>query len=91
MALEDWEHDSCGAEAIDAERFKNALFEMCDLWTDTTDPQEYVDFLDWLFGAMCEAMRQFPKLDGASAPELALPKASAKACCGCEARKKSLG
>ncbi len=66
MALEDWEHDSGGGGGdggtIDAERFKNALFEMCDLWTDTTDPQEYVDFLEWLFEAMCEAMRRFPKL-----------------------------
>jgi Ca2+-binding EF-hand superfamily protein len=62
MALEDWEHDCGAAATIDAERFRNALFEMCDLWTDTTDPQEYVDFLEWLFEAMSEAMRRFPKL-----------------------------
>ena len=62
MALSDWEHDSGGLDTIDHERFQAALFELADLWCETTDPQEYVDFLDWLFGSMVKAMARFPKL-----------------------------
>ena len=58
LALEDWENDAKGGEKIDAETFELAIFELADIWTDTTDPQEYVDFLDWLFSEMVVAMSQ---------------------------------
>ena len=62
LALEDWEHDAAGGKRIEAGRFEIAMFELADLWTDTTDPQEYVDFLDWLFAQMVTAMSKFPNL-----------------------------
>ena len=58
LALEDWENDAKGGEKIDAETFELAIFELADIWTDTTDPQEYVDFLDWLFSEMVVAISQ---------------------------------
>jgi hypothetical protein len=55
MALEDWEADSHGAGHIDRDAFVGALFELADLWTETTDVQEYISFLDFLFANMFEA------------------------------------
>ena len=63
MALEDWEADSNGFGHVDLEMFENALFELVDLWTDTTDVQEYLDFLDFLFSSMSIAMKKFPYLN----------------------------
>ena len=62
LALEDWEHDARGADSINAEQFELAMFELADLWTETTDVQEYVDLLDWLFSQMVTAMTKFPNL-----------------------------
>ena len=62
MAIEDFESDSAGTDSVDAERFRNSLFELVDMWTETTDPQEYVDFLEFLFSSMATAMKSFPHL-----------------------------
>ena len=62
MALEDWEEDSGGTGTVDSERFKKALFELADMWTETTDVQEYIDFLEFLFSSMSNAMKTFPHL-----------------------------
>ena len=62
MALEDWEEDTQGTGSVNIERFKSALFELVDMWTETTDPQEYLDFLEYLFGSMCKAMEKFPTM-----------------------------
>jgi len=44
-AREDWAVDSCGQEQMTREMFMDALFELCDLWTDGISAQEYHDFL----------------------------------------------
>ena len=62
MALEDWAEDSAGLNNVNSSRFKTALFELADMWTETTDPQEYLDFLEYLFSSMCKAMQTFPHL-----------------------------
>ena len=42
----------CGQ--VDAEEFQKSIFELTDLWTETVNLQEYLDFLDWLFPKMLE-------------------------------------
>ena len=44
-AENDWEEDCRGNETMDEALFKQAIFELVDLWTDTLDAVEYVDFL----------------------------------------------
>ena len=41
----DWEGDSEGHEVMDAELFKKAIFQLADLWTNSLEPDEYVNFL----------------------------------------------
>ena len=48
-AEEDWKKDAEGKKHMNKERFFWSWFELADLWTDTTAPKAYVDFL---FGAM---------------------------------------
>ena len=74
LALEDWENDAKGGEKIDAETFELTIFELADIWTDTTDPQEYVDFLDWLFSEMVVAMSQLPDITETQASALRFQK-----------------
>ena len=42
---EDWVRDSEGKEGLDRERFYMCWFELADLWTESIDPEEYVEFL----------------------------------------------
>ena len=44
-AGEDWKRDSGGKTGIDRDRFLWAWFELADLWTDTMEAHEYVEFL----------------------------------------------
>lgn len=49
-AEEDWEMDRQGRSALDRTLFCDALFQLADMWTHTTEPAEYVDFLWRLLG-----------------------------------------
>ena len=40
------------AEQVDVGEFHKSIFELTDLWTETVNLQEYLDFLDWLFPQM---------------------------------------
>ena len=42
---EDWVRDSEGKPGLDRERFYMCWFELADLWTESIDPDEYVEFL----------------------------------------------
>ena len=44
-ADEDWIKDSDGKRYMNKERFYWCWFELADLWTDSLEPQAYVDFL----------------------------------------------
>ena len=48
----DWEEDSGGAEFMDDESFKRAIFQLADLWTNSLEPHEYVTFLSDLLAKM---------------------------------------
>ena len=54
-AEDDWLEDSRGEQFIDQSMYKNAIFQLCDLWTDTLDPDEYVHFLETLLVQMKRA------------------------------------
>ena len=43
--LEDWERDSEGGDRLDQERFQWSWFELADLWTESMEADEYVEFL----------------------------------------------
>ncbi|KAG9398122.1 hypothetical protein AC1031_014923 [Aphanomyces cochlioides] len=43
---EEWEHDRKGNDAMSYVLFFDSLFQLADLWVDSLDPNEYVDFLD---------------------------------------------
>lgn len=42
----DWETDSGGTGVIDRARFYDAIFQLADAWTVSTEPAEYADFLE---------------------------------------------
>ena len=41
LVEEDWSLDSGGEPSMPLERFKDALFEMADTWTEEAEPKEY--------------------------------------------------
>ncbi|KAH9195045.1 hypothetical protein AeNC1_002969 [Aphanomyces euteiches] len=43
---EEWEHDRKGNDAMSYVLFFDSLFQLADLWVDSVDPNEYVEFLD---------------------------------------------
>ena len=45
-AEEDWLQDSEGALSIDKAQFDACWLELADMWTNTTQPNEYADFLE---------------------------------------------
>ncbi|CAM9541455.1 unnamed protein product, partial [Ectocarpus sp. 4 AP-2014] len=47
-ALKDWEKDNAGLETMNLDRFVDSIFELVDIWTETTEEQEYLDMLDLL-------------------------------------------
>jgi hypothetical protein len=47
-AKDDWENDSTGKLEMTYPMFYNAIFELVDVWCETTVAQDYVDFLDSL-------------------------------------------
>eukprot|EP00736_Rhodelphis_marinus_P010365 Rmarinus@m.285 len=49
VALEDWENDAKGEKTIlPYDEFHDSIFELVDLWTTSTDIDEYISFLDAL-------------------------------------------
>ena len=42
---DDWEADTRGAGQLSCAAFGDAIFELSDVWTETLEEQEYVDFL----------------------------------------------
>ena len=51
-ALEDWRRDSHG-DALDFDEFFDAIFELVDVWTETTDAPDYVATLERLVAGAC--------------------------------------
>ena len=41
----EWDQDSHGEEEMTEELFYDAMFELVDIWTTSTDAAEYVEFL----------------------------------------------
>ena len=48
---EAWESESGGQGFLTRSRFYDSLFELVDMWTETTEAAEYVEFLRWLHEA----------------------------------------
>jgi len=49
QAQQAWAEDSKGQSDLSSTRFLDALFELCDVWTETTSAQEYAVWLSHLF------------------------------------------
>ncbi|CAM9534383.1 unnamed protein product, partial [Ectocarpus fasciculatus] len=47
-AMKDWEKDNEGLDTMNLDRFIDSIFELVDIWTETTEEQEYLDMLDLL-------------------------------------------
>jgi hypothetical protein len=70
-AERDWKDDSRGKKAISFERFKDAVFQVPDLWTDVVDAGAYASFLD-------EVLRCCTGPDGAFLDDYDIVRASAR-------------
>jgi hypothetical protein len=46
---EDWENDSKGRGYVNQKAFFDSVYELADTWTEGTDPEEYIDFLQAMF------------------------------------------
>ena len=57
IACEDWIADAGGSYLVDRTLFFEAIFELCDIWCDSTDPSEYVTFLKVTGVALEDALR----------------------------------
>ncbi|KAJ1449066.1 hypothetical protein M885DRAFT_590612 [Pelagophyceae sp. CCMP2097] len=44
-AVRDWDHDSKGETGVGFEGFFDAVYQVVDIWTETCEAAEYVDFL----------------------------------------------
>ena len=51
-AEDDWEEDCKGESEMDGAHFRDAIFMLSDLWTESLDPDEYVAFLNHLLTQM---------------------------------------
>merc|ERR1712224_881602 len=55
-ALEkDWKHDAQGHDALTGPLLRKSIFQIADMWVDSTNAHDYSKFLDKLHGKM------FPK------------------------------
>lgn len=43
---EDWKNDSHGMDKISRQNLFDGLFELCDIWVPTIDPNDYKEFFD---------------------------------------------
>ena len=48
-AERDWKDDAGGGVTMKFSQFFDAIFELADIWCETTDINEYIMFLDILF------------------------------------------
>jgi hypothetical protein len=48
LAARDWARDAQGRTKMRKEAFCHAIFQLCDLWTDTIDERQYQAFLELL-------------------------------------------
>ncbi len=56
----DWRHDSSKSQdGITKNLFFDSMFECCDLWTSSVELSDYINFLEWLFGEMYDAIHNF--------------------------------
>eukprot|EP00505_MAST-04D_sp_SCG-Rhode-Island_P003910 Stramenopile-MAST_4_protein_3910 len=53
-AEEDWKNDCHELGALGKEQFKRALFELADIWCNSIQVNDYVDFLQYTMTRMCE-------------------------------------
>eukprot|EP00658_Telonema_sp_P-2_P031395 TRINITY_DN23499_c0_g1_i4.p1 TRINITY_DN23499_c0_g1~~TRINITY_DN23499_c0_g1_i4.p1 ORF type:complete len:677 (-),score=169.77 TRINITY_DN23499_c0_g1_i4:437-2467(-) len=49
-ATEDWDRDSQGRHAMTYAMFEDCMFELADLWCDGIEVEDYVKFLEGVFG-----------------------------------------
>lgn len=65
LVREAWRLDTKGrGDHISRVEFCNALFELCDMWTDTAEEAEYVDFLRTMLSKLTDSDGQWKSLDG---------------------------
>jgi Ca2+-binding EF-hand superfamily protein len=53
---EDWKKDARGASEMNLGLFTDAVFEIADLWVDSVTLDDYVSFLDILYGEVADSM-----------------------------------
>lgn len=57
MAEEDWLSDtdssSGNSRTMNENQFICAIFQLCDLWTDSSNVEEYISFLEFIFIKLC--------------------------------------
>ena len=49
-AEKDWANDSAGAHTMEYDRFFDAIFQLCDIWTHSCEVKEYCALLERLIG-----------------------------------------
>eukprot|EP00906_Rhabdomonas_costata_P031712 RCo044757 len=54
LGEEDWRNDTQGTGVLSAEMLRDILFQFVDMWTQTTDPTEYLVLLDQLYLKVCD-------------------------------------
>jgi hypothetical protein len=92
IAQTEWQNDSFGCEFMDKAKFKQAWFQLADTWTATTDPSEYVIFLQgilqcltvkkagkrrWRSDSMIQSFDDFHVEDDRRRPPRSIPEGSA--------------
>ena len=63
MAAQDWKSDSKGRSSLPFERFKDAVFQIADLWVESTEPDDYAKFLEGLLQTICTPDGRFLDYD----------------------------
>lgn len=76
---EDWNRDRLGRDTINYSMMADAIFELVDLWVNSTDPAEYVHFLEDVTSlALGRQYHHRPPatslVNGTSTPSIELPK-----------------
>ena len=72
-AEDDWAEDSRGHAVMSGDHFRDAIFQLADLWTDGLEPETYVAFLRDLLPKMQAAGLGRGKWWGSSGAESAAP------------------
>ena len=68
---EDWENDAKGGDRLPASRVRDAVFELADVWTSGSTPEECATFLGDLLNQLCsvgaDGKRRFLGIDDVAA------------------------